>query len=142
MGEWTYEIKPEGYRLQAVKSKGTVTLYSRRKNIPKWHRRARFHGALLLFLRAGVSAAAVAVMEEIRRAHGRRDHRGSIAASFWTSFFYIPFLVPGSTLWAGKPGGEPFFLGHLLYPNIVAACIFLAITTITCTLARRATRAP
>src|SRR3984885_8925186 len=31
--EWTYEIKLDGYRLEAVKRKGIVTLYSRRKNI-------------------------------------------------------------------------------------------------------------
>jgi DNA ligase D-like protein (predicted ligase) len=31
--EWTYEIKLDGYRLEAVKRKGTVTLYSRRKNV-------------------------------------------------------------------------------------------------------------
>jgi DNA ligase D-like protein (predicted ligase) len=31
--EWTYEIKLDGYRLEAVKRKGVVTLYSRRKNI-------------------------------------------------------------------------------------------------------------
>jgi ATP-dependent DNA ligase len=31
--EWTYEIKLGGYRLEAVKRKGAVTLYSRRKNI-------------------------------------------------------------------------------------------------------------
>jgi ATP-dependent DNA ligase len=31
--EWTYEIKLDGYRLQVVKCKGKVTLYSRRKNI-------------------------------------------------------------------------------------------------------------
>ena len=31
--EWTYEIKLDGYRLEAVKRKGSVTLYSRRKNV-------------------------------------------------------------------------------------------------------------
>jgi bifunctional non-homologous end joining protein LigD len=31
--EWTYEIKLDGYRLEAVKRKGIATLYSRRKNI-------------------------------------------------------------------------------------------------------------
>jgi DNA ligase D-like protein (predicted ligase) len=31
--EWTYEIKLDGYRLEAVKRKGSVTLFSRRKNV-------------------------------------------------------------------------------------------------------------
>jgi bifunctional non-homologous end joining protein LigD len=31
--EWTYEVKLDGYRLEAVKNAGHVTLYSRRKNI-------------------------------------------------------------------------------------------------------------
>jgi bifunctional non-homologous end joining protein LigD len=31
--EWTYEIKLDGYRLEAVKHKGKVTVYSRRRNV-------------------------------------------------------------------------------------------------------------
>jgi DNA ligase D-like protein (predicted ligase) len=31
--EWTYEIKLDGYRLEAVKAKGKVKVYSRRKNL-------------------------------------------------------------------------------------------------------------
>jgi DNA ligase D-like protein (predicted ligase) len=31
--EWTYEIKLDGYRLEPVKSKGKVTVYSRRRNV-------------------------------------------------------------------------------------------------------------
>ena len=31
--EWSYEIKLDGYRLEAVKNAGDVILYSRRRNI-------------------------------------------------------------------------------------------------------------
>ena len=31
--QWTYEIKLDGYRLEAVKTGGKVTVYSRRRNV-------------------------------------------------------------------------------------------------------------
>jgi ATP-dependent DNA ligase len=31
--EWTYEIKLDGYRLEAVRGAGRMTLYSRRQNV-------------------------------------------------------------------------------------------------------------
>ena len=31
--QWSYEFKLDGYRLEAVKSAGKITLYSRRKNV-------------------------------------------------------------------------------------------------------------
>jgi ATP-dependent DNA ligase len=31
--DWTYEIKLDGYRLEAVKSKGKILVYSRRRNV-------------------------------------------------------------------------------------------------------------
>ena len=31
--EWTYELKLDGYRLEAVRSGGETTLYSRRGNV-------------------------------------------------------------------------------------------------------------
>jgi ATP-dependent DNA ligase len=31
--EWTYEIKLDGYRLEAVRTAGRTTLYSRRQNV-------------------------------------------------------------------------------------------------------------
>jgi bifunctional non-homologous end joining protein LigD len=33
--QWTYEIKLDGFRIEAVKNSGETVLYSRRKNVLK-----------------------------------------------------------------------------------------------------------
>src|ERR1700710_2463148 len=75
---------------------------------PLWHPHARFHGALLLFLLTGVSLLGIWLL-------WRRSKEPEIAIvaaavislSFWTPFFYITFLLPSATLWAGDPGRVP-----------------------------------
>jgi hypothetical protein len=93
---------------------------------PLWHPHARFHGALLLFLLAGVSALGTWLLW--RRSPepdlGFKVGLG-IALAYWTPLFYIPFLLPYSTWWAGRPGAEPHADGVLIYPNLIVAAVFL-----------------
>jgi hypothetical protein len=51
-----------------------------------------------------------------------------ISASFWTPFFYITFLLPSSTPWAGDPAAVPRLAGGPFYPNMVVAGLFLLLT--------------
>jgi hypothetical protein len=96
---------------------------------PLWHPHARFHAAILLFLFAGVAATALWLI-------WRRSLEPKIAltaaallsASYWTPFFFVPFLLPGSSLWAGIPGHEPRIAGLVFYPNLAVVGLFLAIT--------------
>jgi hypothetical protein len=48
----------------------------------------------------------------------------------WTPFFYVIFLLPGSTLWAGPPANIPHIAGLVFYPNVAVAALFLAITAV------------
>lgn len=93
---------------------------------PLWHPHARFHGALLLFLLAGVSVLATWLLW--RRSPepdlGLKIGLG-VAIAYWTPLFYIPFLLPSSTWWAGRPGAEPHLNGALIYPNLIVAAAFL-----------------
>src|SRR3954451_11473582 len=81
---------------------------------PLWHPHARFHGALLLFLLAGVSATSIWLL-------WRRSSEPEIALraaatvslSFWTPLFYITSLLAGSTSWAGAPEKDPRLTGSL-----------------------------
>src|SRR6266446_2727589 len=65
---------------------------------PLWHPHARFHGALLLFMLAGVSGTAIWLL-------WRKSSEPEIAIraaallslSFWTPLLYITSLLPSST---------------------------------------------
>jgi len=104
---------------------------------PLWHPHARFHGALLLFLLAGVSAMGVWLL-------WRRSPEPELAfkigliisVSYWTPLFYIPFLLPSSSWWAGRPGAEPRFDGMTVYPNLLVAAVFLAASVLAYWLSR------
>lgn len=98
---------------------------------PLWHPHARFHAAILLFLFAGVAATALWLLW--RRALEPRiglTAAALLSASYWTPFFFVPFLLPGSSWWAGIPGHEPRIAGMVFYPNLAVVGLFLAITVV------------
>jgi hypothetical protein len=96
---------------------------------PLWHPHARFHGALLLFMLAGVSATGIWLL-------WRRSNEPEIALrtaallslSFWTPLFYITSLLPGSTSWAGLPEADPRLHGSIVTPNLVVAAVFVLLS--------------
>jgi hypothetical protein len=96
---------------------------------PLWHPHARFHGALLLFLLAGVSTMGTWLLwrrsKELDLAF---KITASISLAYWTPLFYIPYLLPSSTWWAGRSGAEPRVGGIAIYPNLIVAAIFVLAT--------------
>jgi uncharacterized protein DUF6640 len=105
---------------------------------PLWHPHARFHGALLLFFLAGVALTSTWLL-------WRRSTEPEVAftvaallsASYWLPLFYIPYLLPSSSWWAGRPGAEPHIAGMVFYPNLVVAALFLILTAIAVLWSRR-----
>src|SRR5216684_2920169 len=98
---------------------------------PLWHPHARFHGALLLFLLAGVSGTSIWLL-------WRKSTEPEIAVrvaacvslSFWTPLFYITSLLPGSTSWAGATDKDPRLTGSLFTPNMVVAALFVLLSVV------------
>jgi hypothetical protein len=108
---------------------------------PSWHPHARFHGALLLFTLAGVSGTGVWLLwRPSKEPEVAMKVAAFLSASFWTPFFYITFLLPGSTLWAGPPDRMPHLAGVVFYPNVAVAGIFLALTAAAYLLALKPNR--
>ena len=58
---------------------------------PAWHGHAKFHGALLLFFLAGVSATGVWLLwRKTAEPEVAVTVAAAISASFWTPFFWLP----------------------------------------------------
>jgi len=96
---------------------------------PAWPGHAKFHGALLLFLLAGVSLVGVWLLwRDSKEPEVALSAAALISASFWTPLFYITWLLPGSTAWAGNPGAVPHIAGFTFYPNLAVAGAFLFLT--------------
>ena len=96
---------------------------------PEWHAHARFHGALLLFLLTGVSGTGIWLLwRKSKEPEVAIKVAGLISYSFWTPFFYVTYLLPSSTLWAGQAGSVPHIAGWVFYPNVAVAAVFLVIT--------------
>ena len=96
---------------------------------PLWHPHARFHGALLLFLLAGVSMTGTWLLWRRSKEPGLAFKVAiAIAVSYWTPLFFIPFLLPSASWWAGVPGHEPRLDGMVFYPNLAVAGLFLLLT--------------
>lgn len=111
---------------------------------PAWPPHAKFHGALLLFFLAGVSAMAIWLLwRKSSEPEVAFKVAAIVSASFWTPFFYVTELLPGSNLWAGPPGGRPRIGGIPFYPNVATAALFLLLTGLAYWLSRpTAERAP
>ena len=104
---------------------------------PLWHPHARFHGALLLFMLAGVAATSVWSMWRRSSEPGLAVRQAALLSlAFWTPLFYITTLVPGSTSWAGAPAADPRLAGQFVTPNLVVALAFTVVNLTMFWLAR------
>lgn len=96
---------------------------------PLWHPHARFHAAILLFLFAGVAATALwLIWRHSLEPRIALTAAALLSASYWTPFFFVPWVLPGSSYWAGIPGHEPRISGTVFYPNLAVVGLFLVLT--------------
>jgi hypothetical protein len=107
---------------------------------PLWHPHARYHGALLLFMLAGVSATGIWLL-------WRKSAEPEVAIrtaallnlSFWTPLFYITTVLPSATTWAGSAETDPRLHGSWITPNleVAAALVVLNVAVIAMSLRGR-----
>ena len=96
---------------------------------PLWHPHARFHGALLLFMLAGVSGTGIWLLwRKSSEPEVALRAAAFLSLAFWTPLFYITSALPGSTSWAGVPEADPRLRGSLVTPNLIVAAVFVLMT--------------
>jgi hypothetical protein len=96
---------------------------------PLWHPHAKFHGAILLFLFAGVASTGVWLLW--RKTTDPRvafTAAAALSCSYWLPFFFVPLLLPQASAWAGIPGHEPHLFGRFFYPNLAVVALFALLT--------------
>jgi hypothetical protein len=104
---------------------------------PLWHGHARFHGGLLLFLLAGVSATGLWLLwRKSPEPQVGATAAALISLSFWTPFLYVAAIVPGATPWAGPVNAAPHIAGSAVYPNVAVAAAFQVVTVWSWRMAR------
>ncbi len=108
---------------------------------PLWHPHARYHAAILLFLFAGVASVGTWLLwRNSREPLVAFTAATLISLSYWLPFFYVPFLLPGSSYWAGIPGHELRLTGEIVYPNLIVVGIFASLSGLGWWLGRRGLR--
>ena len=88
-----------------------------------------FHGALLLFMLAGMSGTGIWLLSR-KSSEPEVALRAAafLSLAFWTPLFYITSALPGSTSWAGVPEADPRLRGSLVTPNLIVAAAFVLMT--------------
>jgi hypothetical protein len=97
---------------------------------PLWPPHARFHDAAMLNLLAGACAVALWLLWR----KGKEPHIAAIVAGampiiFWSAFFWVSAVVPGASLHAVEGGPPTLVLGLDVPPNLIAAFVFVLIST-------------
>lgn len=96
---------------------------------PLWHPHARYHGAILLFLFGGVAAVGTWLLwRPSKEPEVAFTAASLISLAYWTPFFYVPYVLPIASYWAGIPGHEPRVGGMIVYPNLVVVMLFVLLT--------------
>lgn len=96
---------------------------------PLWHPHARYHAAILLFLFAGAAFVGTWLLwRPSKEPEVAFSAASLLSLAYWTPFFYVPLLLPGSSYWAGIPSHEPRISGIVVYPNLVVVAVFVILT--------------